>query len=72
MTQRLEQAISELAKLPEPAQDAIATLILDQLADDLAWDDSFARSQGQLAELARKAREDVAAGRVYRMSRRKS
>jgi hypothetical protein len=72
MTQRLEQAISELAKLPEPAQDAIATFILDQIADDVAWDDAFSRSQDQLAELARKAREDVAAGRVHRMSRRKS
>jgi hypothetical protein len=71
MTQRLEQAILELQRLPEPAQDAIAKLILDQITDDLVWDDAFARSQDQLAQLANKARADVAAGRVRRLSSRR-
>ncbi len=64
MTQRLEQVIAEAQKLPGPAQDAIAALVLEQVADDHAWDEAFARSQGQLAKLAAKAREDMAAGRV--------
>ena len=68
MTHRLEQAISALQKLPEPEQDAMATLILDQITDDSAWDEAFARSQGQLARLASKARADVAVGRVRRLS----
>ena len=71
MTHRLEQAISALQKLPEPEQDAMATLILDQISDDSAWDEAFARSQDQLAQLARKARADVAAGRVRRLSARR-
>jgi hypothetical protein len=71
MTQRLERAILELQKLPEPAQDAIAALILEQITDDSAWDEAFARSQGQLARLANKAREDVAAGRVRNLSHRR-
>jgi hypothetical protein len=71
MTQQLERAISELKKLPEPAQDAIATLILEQIADETAWDDAFARSQDQLAQLAMKACGDVVAGRVRRLSRRR-
>jgi hypothetical protein len=61
MTPLLERAIAEVRNLPESAQDAIAALILEQIADDRAWDESFARSQDQLARLAQKAREDVAA-----------
>src|SRR5437899_13033282 len=64
MTQLLEQALTEVKKLPEPEQDAIATLILDELADERPWQESFARSQAQLARLAAKVREDVRAGRV--------
>ncbi|MHB1422320.1 MAG: hypothetical protein ACYC3I_03810 [Gemmataceae bacterium] len=64
MTRLLEQALTEVQKRPEPEQDAIATLILDELADDRRWQDSFARSQDQLARLAAKVREDIRAGRV--------
>ena len=70
MTQLLEQAIAEVQKLPGPAQDSIAALILEQIADDHAWDEAFARSQDQLARLAAKAREDIAAGRVRRLERK--
>lgn len=64
MTQLLEQALSEVKKLPEQEQDAIAALILDELADERRWQESFARSQDQLARLTAKAREDIRAGRV--------
>ena len=56
--------IAEIQKLPASEQDSIATLILEELADERRWDESFARSQEQLARLAAKVREDVAAGRV--------
>ena len=64
MTQLLEQALSEVRKLPEPEQDAIASLILDELADQRRWHESFVRSQDQLVRLAEKVREDIRAGRV--------
>jgi hypothetical protein len=64
MTQLLEQALSEVKKLPEPEQDAIAALILEELADERRWQDAFARSQEQLSRLAAKVREDIRAGRV--------
>lgn len=64
MTQLLEQALSAVQKLPEPEQDAIAALILDELADERLWQESFARTQDQLARLAAKARQDIRAGRV--------
>jgi hypothetical protein len=58
----LETALTKVQKLPESAQDAIAALILDELADEERWQHSFARSQDKLAELAAKARHDVQAG----------
>ena len=70
MTRLLERAIDEVRKLPEPEQDAIAARILEQIADDRAWDDAFARSPDVLARLAAKAREDIAAGRVRTLRRR--
>ena len=64
MTQLLEQALSEVKKLPEPEQDAIASLILEELADERRWQESFAGSQDQLTRLAAKVRADIRAGRV--------
>ena len=64
MTQLLEEAIDAVKKLPTPDQDAIASLILEELADERRWDAAFAASQPQLARLAEKVRDDVRAGRV--------
>jgi hypothetical protein len=64
MAQLLEQALAAVQKLPEPEQGAIATLILEELADEHRWDEAFARSQDQLARLAAKVREEIRAGRV--------
>jgi hypothetical protein len=64
MTQLLEQAFAAVRKLPEPEQDAIAALILEELADERRWDEAFARAQEPLARLAAKVREDIRAGRV--------
>jgi hypothetical protein len=64
MTLLLERAIEEIQKLSTPEQDAIAGVILDELADERRWDEAFARSQEQLGRLAAKVREDIRAGKV--------
>jgi hypothetical protein len=64
MTQLLEQALAELQKLPDADQDAVAALILEELADERQWDEAFERSQDQLARLAEKVRQDIRAGRI--------
>jgi hypothetical protein len=64
MTQLLEHALVEIKKLSESDQDAIASLILEELADEQRWQESFARSPDVLRRLAEKAREDIRAGRV--------
>ncbi len=67
MTRLLQQAIAEVQKLSEAQQDALASLILEELADERLWDEQFARSQDQLAKLADKVRGDIGAGRVRQL-----
>jgi hypothetical protein len=57
----LQQALSELTKLPEAEQDAVGAWILAELESERRWDDLFARSADLLAEMADGAiREDEA------------
>jgi hypothetical protein len=64
MTALLEQAIDKLRELPSTEQDAMAAIILDELADEDRWDAAFARSQDRLAEIAEQVRADIRAGRT--------
>ncbi|MBI5653265.1 MAG: hypothetical protein HZC40_22890 [Chloroflexi bacterium] len=67
MTKLLERALAQVYELPATEQDAIATLILEELADEEKWQAAFARSQNVLAQLAQKARADIKAGRAKKM-----
>jgi len=72
MTEMLDRAISEAETLSEAEQDAIAALIFEKIADDQAWEDSFAQSQPQLAAMAQAAREQVRSGRYRDLKPRAS
>jgi hypothetical protein len=63
MSSMLDQAITEVRKLPAEDQDAIAALILQEIEDDRRWDEAFARSPGKLAALAARAEQQVRDGR---------
>ena len=63
MTVLLEKAITKIYELPSDKQDAIASVILEEIDDDLRWDAAFASSQDKLAALAQKVRSDIRAGR---------
>lgn len=67
MTERLERAIAQLKNLPTDKQDAIATLILEELEEDQRWDDSFARSPDLLANLAAEAMAEYRAGKTQEL-----
>ena len=64
MSQLLDKALAEVQKLPESEQDAIAAIILEQLADERKWDEAFARSQDQLKRLAGDARAEYRSGQT--------
>lgn len=64
MTQLLEQALSEIAKLGDREQDALAAILLEEIASERRWASSFAGSQDTLAKLADKALAEHDAGRT--------
>jgi len=64
MTQLMEQVLAEIGKLSEADQDAIAAIILDEIADERRWDKSFSRSQDKLAKIAERVHDDIRTGRV--------
>lgn len=62
MTQLLEQAIAQLKTLPDIEQDASAALILEELEDEIQWNEAFANSQDALARVAAEAMAEHRAG----------
>lgn len=64
MTQLLQKALSEAAKLSESEQDALAAILLEEIASEHRWSESFAKSQDALAKLAEEALAEHAAGRT--------
>jgi hypothetical protein len=64
MTQLLEKALREVSKLPDAEQDAVAAILLQEVASERRWSEAFANSQDLLARLADKALAEHAAGRT--------
>jgi hypothetical protein len=64
MTKLLEKALQEVAKLPASEQDAVAAILLEELASEQRWAESFAKSQDKLAKLAEEALVEYKAGRT--------
>ena len=64
MTKLLDTALKKVTELPEPEQDAIARLILDELENEARWQLTFAGSQDLLARLVGAAREEIDRGEV--------
>lgn len=67
MTKLLQQAVTEASKLPEKEQDAVAALLLEELASEKRWDEAFISSQHQLSEMARQALREFDAGETLPM-----
>ena len=67
MTQLLERAFIQASKLPEKEQDAMAVLLLEELASEQRWDAAFAASPDQLSEMARAALREFETGETRPM-----
>ena len=55
MPDLVDRAFAEIAKLPKERQDAVAAWILEELATERRWDESFAQSADTLERLADEA-----------------
>ena len=64
MTQILEKAFAEAQKLSPHEQDALGSIILDEMLDELRWSEAFSKSQRQLEQLADEAIAEFRAGKT--------
>ena len=67
MTQLLERAFAEAAKLPDLQQNILARWLLDELLMEKKWDSLFAESEDLLADLADEALKEYRAGKTKRL-----
>ena len=65
MTQLLERALEKVQRLSPADQDAVASIILEEIEDKELWDQTFAGSQDKLARMAAKARTKLGARRFF-------
>ncbi len=64
MTELLEKAFTEAAKLSPEAQDMLARTLLDDLVAEEKWDETLARSQDKLSALADEALAEYQDGKT--------
>jgi hypothetical protein len=64
MTKLLEKAFAEAVKLPKKEQDRLAKWLLAELESERRWDESFALSAEQLAQMAEEALKEHRKGRT--------
>lgn len=64
MAELLQKAIAKLSELPEKEQEEIASLILEEIADEQKWQKSFANSEKQLEMLAEEALTEFKQGKT--------
>jgi hypothetical protein len=64
MPELLEKAYAAIAQLPETDQEAIAAVILEELASEMRWQQAFADSGDALAAFADEALAEHRAGQT--------
>ncbi len=63
MTKLLERAIAEIQKLPPEVQDAIASRLLEDLADEMWWEEQFAStSDEEWDRMVKEVKAEIARG----------
>ena len=64
MTRLREKAFEQASKLPEEDQDALAEMLLSDLASEERWTEAFAQSQDKLPMLAQEALAEFKQGKT--------
>ena len=64
MTQLLERAFSEVAKLTKTEQDRYTQRLLEEMEADQKWEETFIRNAGAIERLAAEALAEHKAGKT--------
>jgi hypothetical protein len=67
MTSALQQAFEKAAALPREQQESLAAILMEEMASEDRWRQSFAQSQDALSKLAAEALAEDADGRTLDM-----
>lgn len=67
MTTTLQEAFKKAASLPPDQQEALAAILMEEIAAEDRWQQSFAQSQDALAKLAAEALDEDRQGRTLDM-----
>ena len=69
MSQLMEQAIQRARQLPERDQEALASIILQEIDAEESWDELFSRPESAdlLARMADEALAEARAGRARKL-----
>lgn len=70
MTKLLEQAIAEIQNLPPEVQDAIASRLMEDLADEMWWEKQFASTPDEgWDRIVKEVKEEIARGATIDLDR---
>lgn len=64
MTELLRKAFREASKLPDEEQDALASVVLEELAGERRWESTLEESHDRLEDLADEALAEHRAGKT--------
>lgn len=64
MNTRLAEAFAQASQLPPEEQEALAALLLDEIASERLWNRAFAQSQDQISQLSDEALTEFMEGRT--------
>jgi len=67
VTTTLQEAFKKAASLPPDQQEALAAILMEEIAAEDRWQQSFAQSQDALAKLAAEALDEDRQGRTLDM-----
>ena len=67
MSQLLKQAFAKASKLPQVEQNVMARWLIDEMASDRKWDQTFAKSEDGLSKLAGEALKEHHSGKTKRL-----
>lgn len=67
MTNLLAQAFQKASQLPENLQDELASELLEEIEWESRWDETLAKSQDKLDQMAQKALDEYRSGKTKEM-----
>jgi len=71
MTKLLQRAFDEASKLSDDEQNALGSLLLEELASEHRWEELFGGSEDLLAELGEQALVEDRAGQTEKLDPKK-